>query len=176
MIEYGTAFLAQLLKYYSDRMQEAKKRGYDIPETKYHWLYRELDHRVETIQMVQGFLKLLPQYLRSSDAERTLALAVQYTEIWFMEKAVGPLPHDEQGNCTYFCDENVYWNDVQAAADYIGNELDQSDQLLCQRCISDYVIRCLRLYLFLREQQFKAIDRGKFHELMGPVKTRGCLK
>ena len=169
MPDYGTAFLEKLLRYYGQRLRKAKARGYDVAGTGYHWLYCELELRVDTIHMVHDFLGLLPQYLARSDVERTLALAVQYLGAWFMEKTTGPLPHDERGNCTYFSEENPYWQEVQAAGDYIGSDMDQTDQLQCQKSISSYVICCLRLYLYLREQQFQAIDRGRFDQLMAPV-------
>lgn len=166
MVSYGMIFLEKLQDYYGTRLREAHRRGLENPEAPFHWLCRELELRVETVTQVQLFLELIPQYLLCSDAERTMTFAVEYTEIWFTEKVIGPLPHDREGDCGYFSVENPYWLAVQEAEDRIGNETDLKDPAQCRRDISEYVICCLRFYFYLREKQFRSIDRDRFAHVM----------
>lgn len=166
MVRYGSEFLQKLLKYYSDRLSAARHRGFDQPTTQYHWLYEELALRVETLDQTTLFMSLLPRYLQCSDTETTMDFATRYVEAWFTEKAVGEMPHDAKGQSVYFSQKNPYWVEVERAGDSVSAGIDEKDT---QARIGEYVICCLRFFFYMREHQFRSIDRDKFDGLMAPA-------
>ena len=169
MAHFGLVFLEKLEQYYTARLNAAMQQGFNDSATKYHWLYMELKLRAETIGQVKLFLSLLPEYLHRSDSENAMTFATQYADVWFMEQSVGQLPHNGNGNCSYFSEGNPYWADIQTAGAGLNRSQSEEETLAC---ITEYVICCLRLYFYMREHQFRAIDREKFEHLMQPAGDR----
>ena len=166
---YGLEFLEKLQRYYGSRLREAQRRGLGDAAAPYHWLYRELEVRVELLAQVKLFLGLVRQYLLYSNVEQTLTFAVEYVVVWFDEKNIGRMPQSVQGGSVYFARENPYWLDIQAAGEKIGRRETGQNSALCAPCICEYVVCCLRLYFYIREKQFRSIDREHFTRLMEPV-------
>ena len=169
MMASATEFLSYIKEYYSNRLHAAESKGLNQPESEYGWLYDELTVRVETIEQTELFLRLLTRYIRCCDTENAMVFATTYIQAWFQEKSVGRLPCDAEGYCCYFSEGCPYWEDIQAAGVRVDGCGSEADAL---RCISEYVICCLRLVFYMREHQFKAIDGSKFERLMGLADSR----
>jgi hypothetical protein len=166
LFHFGIELLDKLDGYYGSRYQQARAQGYLQSNSKYYWLYVELELRVKLLRQARMFLDALPQYLIQSGWEPTLGYVVEYTGEWFSEKMLGVLPRDDAGRCTYLSDENPYWNEVQEVTEELNQDSVASVLPLFQITLVEYVVRSIRLYFYLREKQFKAIDREKFNSVM----------
>ena len=165
---YGTDLLNKLDTYYGARFSEARKRGFDSPDAGYHWLYQELDLRVKTLRQTRIFIETMPKYLPSCSADDALRYAMNFSHPWFSPKHLGSLPKDSEGYCIYFTDRNPYWRSYKEVVNVIDYELDFTMPPMVHLVLSEYIVRCLSLYFFLRDRQFRPIDRKKFDSLMAP--------
>ena len=84
-----------------------------------------------------------------------------------VEPVLGDQPKDSAGNCTYYQESNPYWVDYQLAMDRFTPDYDYTNLAAFYVDLVEYLVMAVRLYFFIREQQFRSIDRGKYDELVG---------
>ena len=60
-----------------------------------------------------------------------------------------------------------YWVDYQLAVDRFTPDYDYTNLAAFYVDLVEYLVMAVRLYFFIREQQFRPIDRGKYDELVG---------
>lgn len=80
---------------------------------------------------------------------------------------LGDQPKDAAGNCSYYQESNPYWVDYQLAMDRFTPDYDYTNLAAFYVDLVEYLVMAVRLYFFIREQQFRPIDRGKYDELVG---------
>lgn len=151
---------SSLCEYYSERHSKALMREYDQPGSKYHWLYQELAERVTTLSNAKLFMEALPLFMREDEGcEKSLSYVTSYVGELF----VG-IP------CEQLLKEgNVYWDDFMEVQEVINRKAEltfqpQVPQFYLDLC--EYVVRCIRLYFYVREKVVCAIDRDKFDSVM----------
>lgn len=164
---YGKALLVHLTQYYEQRMALAITKHFDVEGSQYHWLYLELAHRVSTLRKVQEVLSVLPEFMCHKSADEIFAMVIGHTTAWFSNAGLGELPRDDAGNCTYYQDSNPYWVDYQAAMDRFSISYDYTHLATFYVDLTEYVVMSIRLYFYIREHQFKPIDRKQYEELVG---------
>ena len=86
-------------------------------------------------------------------------MVVSSTSSWFSDDVLGDQPKDAAGNCSYYQESNPYWVDYQLAMDRFTPDYDYTN-------LAAFYVDLVE-YLFIREQQFRPIDRGKYDELVG---------
>lgn len=162
---YGLDMLQYLQTHYEPRLALALERGFDDEKSKYHWLFSELETRVNTLRRSMAFLSVLPLFIKERTAEQALTLILSFGRDWFGEESLGRLARDVRGNCSYFSNGNPYWKAFMEISDEIGEKEEQSSQVELYVDLTEYMVRLLLLYFYVRDKQFKSIDRGGFESL-----------
>lgn len=177
MLEYyGVELLNELQEYYLPRFRLAEERGYAIQNSKYHWLFEELQQRVRMLRQTLLFLESLPKFMQCEDEYKPLQYVVSYVGKLFAVESIGEIARSDQDTHPFFNDSNPYWLDLQEALDHFDQAYDMKNLPLLYVDMSEYVTRAIRLYFQIREQRFKAVDRGKFDSIMhlkAPVQNAG---
>lgn len=62
---------------------------------------------------------------------------------------------------------NPYWVDMREAMDRFTLSYDYTHLSTFYADLAEYIVMTVRLYFFIREKQFRPIDRGKYDELVG---------
>lgn len=177
MLEYyGVSLLNELQEYYLPRLNLAEERGYSVQNSKYFWLYEELQQRALMLRQTLLFLESLPRFMRDEDDCQAMGYAVRYVGKLFEGKPIDATQCDAQGTHPFFNDGNPYWRDLQEALERFDNSYDLQNLPMLYVDLCEYVVRAIRMYFHIREAQIKAIDRGKFDTLMHlrtPVQNAG---
>lgn len=103
-----------------------------------------------------------------ADGGTDFAMVIGHTTTWFSnENLGGEQPRDAKGNCLYYQDTNPYWVDMCEAMDRFTPSYDYTRLSTYYADLVEYIVMTVRLYFFIREKQFRPIDRGKYDELVG---------
>ena len=89
-----------------------------------------------------------------------------YTSRLFRPENIGSCERDENQEHPFFRDSNPYWRELQEAMDAFNDPEILSNRPLLYVYACELITRAHRLYLQIREVQFRSIDREKFHALM----------
>lgn len=165
---FGIDLLQQLRQYYEGRLSLALAKGFDQQDAKYHWLFKELECRVSTLRKLMSMISVLPEFMCRQTEEQIFAMVIGHTTTWFSnENLGGEQPRDAKGNCLYYQDTNPYWVDMREAMDRFTLSYDYTHLSTFYADLVEYIVMTVRLYFFIREKQFRPIDRGKYDELVG---------
>lgn len=164
---FGIGLLQHLKQYYEGRMSLAMSKGFEKTDAQYNWLYLELEHRVLTLRRLLAMLDVLPDFMCRQTEDQIFAMVVGHTSGWFSEATIGEQPHDADGHCPYYQDSNPYWVDLQEAMERFSLDYDFSRLSTFYVDLVEYLVMAVRLYFYIREKQFRPIDRGKYDELVG---------
>lgn len=164
---FGPDLLRHLQKHYESRLALAISKGFDQQSDRYFWLFSELQYRVSTLRRVLALLDVLPEFLCRQSEDQIFSTVIGQTTTWFSNENLGEMPRNEDGNCLYFQPSNPYWADYQAATDRFSAGYDYSRLAVFYIDLAEYLVMAVRLYFYVRESQFKPIDRGKYDELVG---------
>ena len=173
---YGISLLNELQEYYLPRFRLAEERGYAVQGNKYYWLFEELQNRIAVLRQAILFLEALPKFMVCDDEYKPLQFVVGYVSKLFAVESIGEIARSDQDIHPFFNDNNPYWLDLQEALEHFDHSYDLKNLPLLYVDLSEYVVRGVRLYLQIREVRFKAVDRGKFDDLMhmkSPVRNAG---
>ena len=177
MLEYyGVDLLNEIQEYYLPRFRLAEERGYAVQNSKYFWLFEELQQRIRMLRQTLLFLETLPKFMQCEDEYRPLQYVVSYVGKLFTVESIGEIARSEQDIHPFFNDSNPYWEDLQEALNHFDQSYDMNNLPLLYVDLCEYVVRAIRLYFQVRERQFKAIDRGKFDAIMhlkAPMQNAG---
>ncbi len=177
MLQYlGPELLDEIRSSYADRFQLARDRGYGKPESKYHWLYEELDYRIRLLRQVSLFLRSLSAFMTGTNGDKPMFYVVSYTTDLFVEESIGQAAYNHEGAEKFFDQGNVFWREMQEVLDVMGHDYDFANLPMYYVDLCEYAVRCVRLHLYIREKAFHAIDRDKFAGLMryaSPVNEEG---
>lgn len=167
MLNYlGRELIHALHKAYSERFQLAVDRGFSNPDSKYYWLFEELSYRVRLLRQVDLFLNSLSQYMPSSDGEKPMYYVVSYTTDLFSQNRIGEAAFNREGKEQYIHESCTYWQEMQEVLDMMSGKYDFQNLPLYYVDLCEYAVRAVRLHLYIREKEFRAIDREKFDALM----------
>lgn len=166
MTLYGSDLLKQIYAAYLERYQKALARGYDAEGERYHWLYNELLCRVQRLKEALLYMEALPHFLSGADEDHALQYIMGYTSRLFRPENIGSCERDENQEHPFFRDSNPYWRELQEAMDAFNDPEILSNRPLLYVYACELITRAHRLYLQIREVQFRSIDREKFHALM----------
>lgn len=173
MLEYfGIGFLDELTEYYQPRYRLAVERRFNEESSKYHWLYLELKERLLVIRQVRQFLKALPAFIVAAEEDQIFRYVVTYATAFFKDEPVASIARNEDDVHPFFNDDNPYWYQMQEVLNSFDSSYDTKNLPLLYIDLCEYTIRCLRLYLQIREGCGQPIDRGKFDAIM---KLNGIL-
>ena len=164
---FGIDLLQQLRQYYEGRLSLALAKGFDQQDAKYHWLFKELECRVSTLRKLMSMISVLPEFMCRQTEEQVFAMVVSSTSSWFSDDVLGEQPKDAAGNCSYYQESNPYWVDYQLAMDRFTPDYDYTHLSTFYADLVEYIVMTVRLYFFIREKQFRPIDREKYDELVG---------
>lgn len=164
---FGVDLLQHLKKHYEARLSLAISKGFDQQSDRYHWLFTELQYRVTILRRVMAVLNVLPDFLCRQSADQIFAMVIGHTTPWFSDENLGEKPRDGNGSCLYFHDSNPYWLDYQSALERFHLDYDYERLSTFYIDLVEYFVMAVRLYFYIREKQFKPIDRGKYDDLVG---------
>ena len=164
LIYLGTEQFQIMLDHYVPRYQLAFERGYTEEGSQYYWLYIELKERILAIRQTQKFLHALPLFMQQGNEEQSLQYVVSYVSTLCallahenQERGSGVASVDRVEDL-YLIQANDVWNRMQEG-------YDMNNLPLLYLDLSEYLVRALRFYLHMREQQCP-IDRDKFDAIM----------
>lgn len=163
----GIDLLQHLKKHYESRLSLAISKGFDQQTDRYHWLFNELQYRVTTLRRVLAILDVLPDFMCKQSEDQIFAMVIGHTTPWFSDENLGEKPRGADGSCLYFHESNPYWIDYQAAMDRFHMGYDFSHLSTFYIDLVELLVMAVRLYFYIREKQFKPIDRGKYDDLVG---------
>lgn len=164
---FGIDLLRRLQQYYESRLALALSKKFDQEDAKYHWLFKELIYRVNILRQLLDMTAILPEFMCRQAADQVFAMVVGHTSGWFSDEVLGTQPRDAEGQSLYFQDSNPYWVDLQTAMDRFTTDYDYARLSTFYIDLVEYIVMAVRLYFFIREKQFRPIDRGKYDELVG---------
>lgn len=164
---FGIDLLHHLQRHYEQRLSLALSKSFDQPDSRYFWLFKELECRVTTLRKLLVLTSALPGFLCRQTEEQVFTMVVNFTSPWFSDQMLGDQPKDATGSCSYYQESNPYWVDYQLAMDRFTQDYDYSNLVTFYVDLVEYLVMAVRLYFFIREQQFRPIDRGKYDDLVG---------
>lgn len=164
---FGIDLLHHLQRHYEQRLSLALSKSFDQPDSRYFWLFKELECRVTTLRKLLVLTSALPGFLCRQTEEQVFTMVVNFTSPWFSDQILGDQPKDATGSCAYYQESNPYWVDYQLAMDRFTQDYDYSNLMIFYVDLVEYLVMAVRLYFFVREQQFRPIDRGKYDDLVG---------
>ena len=164
---FGVDLLQHLKKHYEARLSLAISKGFDQQSDRYHWLFTELQYRVTILRRVMAVLDVLPDFLCRQSVDQIFAMVIGHTTPWFSDENLGEKPRDGNGSCLYFHDSNPYWLDYQSTMERFHLDYDYERLSTFYIDLVEYFVMAVRLYFYIREKQFKPIDRGKYDDLVG---------
>ena len=164
LVYLGTELLQGMLQYYVPRYHLALERKYTVEGSQYYWLFIELRARILAIRQAEKFLHALPQFMQQGNEEQSLQFVVSYVSTMCAQLAPQV---DEQGSGTNSVDraEDPYWMQANDVWSRMQEGYDMNNLPLLYLDLSEYIVRSVRFYLHMREQQCP-IDRSKFDEIM----------
>ena len=120
------------------------------------------------VAKLMSMISVLPEFMCRQTEEQIFAMVIGHTTTWFSnENLGGEQPRDAKGNCLYYQDTNPYWVDMREAMDRFTLSYDYTHLSTFYADLVEYIVMTVRLYFFIREKQFRPIDRGKYDELVG---------
>ena len=143
--------------YHLKRMEQADK--YEVAKMEIAALCHENKGRY-------GYIEALPHFLSGTDEDHAIQYIMGYTSRLFRPENIGPCERDENQEHPFFRDSNPYWRELQEAMDAFNDPEILSNRPLLYVYACELITRAHRLYLQIREVQFRSIDREKFHALM----------
>lgn len=164
---FGIDLLQRLRQYYEGRLALALAKGFDQKGAQYHWLFKELEYRVTTLRRLLDMTAVLPEFMCRQTEDQIFAMVIGHTTGWFSDTALGEVPRDQEGNCLYYQESNPYWIDLREAMDRFTLDYDYKRLSTFYIDLVEYIVMAVRLYFYIRENQFRPIDRGKYDELVG---------
>ena len=163
-IYLGTELFQSMLDHYLPRYQLAFERGYTEEGSQYYWLYIELKERILAIRQAQKFLNALPLFMQQGNEEQSLQYVVSYVSTLCAQLAS---ENQEQGSGVTSVNrsEDPYWLQANEVWSQMQEGYDMNNLPLLYLDLSEYLVRAVRFYLHMREQQ-RPIDRDKFDAIM----------
>ena len=159
---FGVDLLHHLQRHYEQRLSLALSKSFNQTDSRYYWLFKELECRVTMLRKLLVMISALPGFMCRQTEEQVFAMVVSSTSSWFSDDVLGDQPKDAAGNCSYYQESNPYWVDYQLAMDRFTPDYDYTNLAAFYVDLVEYLVMTVRLYFFIREQQFRPIDRGKF--------------
>lgn len=166
MLTYlGPELLQSVLEHYEHRYQLALERGYADESSQYYWLFDEIRDRILIIRQAEIFLYALPLFMQQGDEENALQYVVSY--VGGLCAALTTGAGDSKTNVGEYSTHksNPYWKQANEVLDRLREGYDLNNLPLLYMDLSEYLVRTLRYYFYMREQRCQ-IDRGKFDEIM----------
>lgn len=160
---YGVNLLRSLHEYYLPRYQLAVERGYDRPQHRYNWLFRELQERVGVLQKSISFLDALPHFMTSDNGEQSMQYAVYFTSSFLSNEILSGTAADRLSKSGAF---KTYYTAWRSALERFGTDYNTGNLPVYFLDLSEYVVHSVRLYLIRREVNTCSIDKGKLDSLL----------
>lgn len=98
---FGVDLLHHLQKHYEPRLSLALSKSFNQADSRYFWLFKELECRVTTLRKILVMISALPGFMCRQTEEQVFAMVVSSTSSWFSDDVLGDQPKDAAGNCSY---------------------------------------------------------------------------
>lgn len=162
---YGTELLESIRCTYSGRMKLAEEHGFNASESRYFWLYDELQYRLLFLRRTMLYIDALPAFIKKESEEEAVGYVVRFTTAFFNQENCGNAEIVD-GRHPFFNDDNSYYGDFTEALNHLDMDYDFSNHPALYIDLTECVVRAARLHLQIRERQYHAIDRDNFDVLM----------
>lgn len=149
---FGVDLLHHLQKHYEQRLSLALSKSFNQTDSRYYWLFKELECRVTMLRKLLVMISALPGFMCRQTEEQVFAMVVSSTSSWFSDDVLGDQPKDAAGNCSYYQESNPYWVDYQLAMDRFTPDYDYTNLAAFYVDLVEYLVMAVRLYFFIREQ------------------------
>ena len=121
---FGVDLLHHLQRHYEQRLSLALSKSFNQTDSRYYWLFKELECRVTMLRKLLVMISALPGFMCRQTEEQVFAMVVSSTSSWFSDDVLGDQPKDAAGNCSYYQESNPYWVDYQLAMDRFTPDYD----------------------------------------------------
>lgn len=146
---FGVDLLHHLQKHYEPRLSLALSKSFNQADSRYFWLFKELECRVTTLRKILVMISALPGFMCRQTEEQVFAMVVSSTSSWFSVDVLGDQPKDAAGNCSYYQESNPYWVDYQLAVDRFTPDYDYTNLAAFYVDLVEYLVMAVRLYFFM---------------------------
>ena len=124
---FGVDLLHHLQRHYEQRLSLALSKSFNQTDSRYYWLFKELECRVTMLRKLLAMISALPGFMCRQTEEQVFAMVVSSTSSWFSDDVLGEQPKDAAGNCSYYQESNPYWVDYQLAMDRFTPDYDYTN-------------------------------------------------
>ena len=107
---FGVDLLHHLQKHYEQRLSLALTKSFNQTDSRYYWLFKEIECRVTMLRKLLVMISALPGFMCRQTEEQVFAMVVSSTSSWFSDDVLGDQPKDAAGNCSYYQESNPYWS------------------------------------------------------------------
>ena len=99
---FGVDLLHHLQRHYEQRLSLALSKSFNQTDSRYYWLFKELECRVTMLRKLLAMISALPGFMCRQTEEQVFAMVVSSTSSWFSDDVLGEQPKDAAGNCSYY--------------------------------------------------------------------------
>ena len=103
---FGVDLLHHLQRHYEQRLSLALSKSFNQTDSRYYWLFKELECRVTILRKLLVMISALPGFMCRQTEEQVFAMVVSSTSSWFSDDVLGEQPKDAAGNCSYYQESN----------------------------------------------------------------------
>ena len=82
---FGVDLLHHLQRHYEQRLSLALSKSFNQADSRYYWLFKELECRVTTLRKLLVMISALPGFMCRQTEEQVFAMVVNSTSAWFSD-------------------------------------------------------------------------------------------
>ena len=86
---FGVDLLHHLQRHYEQRLSLALSKSFNQADSRYYWLFKELECRVTTLRKLLVMISALPGFMCRQTEEQVFAMVVNSTSSWFSDDVLG---------------------------------------------------------------------------------------
>lgn len=91
---FGVDLLHHLQRHYEQRLSLALSKSFNQTDSRYYWLFKELECRVTMLRKLLVMISALPGFMCRQTEEQVFAMVVSSTSSWFSDDVLGDQPKD----------------------------------------------------------------------------------
>ena len=89
---FGVDLRHHLQRHYEQRLSLALSKSFNQTDSRYYWLFKELECRVTTLRKLLVMISALPGFMCRQTEEQVFAMVVSSTSSWFSDDVLGDQP------------------------------------------------------------------------------------
>ena len=82
---FGVDLLHHLQRHYEQRLSLALSKSFNQTDSRYYWLFKELECRVTMLRKLLVMISALPGFMCRQTEEQVFAMVVNSTSAWFSD-------------------------------------------------------------------------------------------